>query len=234
MTARGRWSRSSSFRASSPPTLSWPRNGPSSIVDGLPMSWRSAAHRTTGSPPGDGIHGSEACGRAGPRPRSCSGERRAGPRSPAGGRRGGPRPPAAEGRPTAAASRGACPARPRRAPRRRALREAAFSRIAASVGGSIEKSRTAARRTARTIRRASSRKRVRGLADRTDDPPLDVGHPRNGSTMAALGAPSTGAVPSPRGAPEPQAIAFTVKSRRARSSSTSSPNSTRCGRRKSA
>ena len=104
--------------------------------------------------------------------------------------------------------------------RPRDRREAAS---AARVAGSIVKSRPAARRAARSIRRASSPKRVAGSPTARRTRRSVSARPSNGSTRCGV---------SP-GAP-PQAIALTVKSRRARSTSTRSPNSTRCGRRKSA
>ena len=51
-TARGERSRSRNSPASSAPTASWRRKWPSAKVDGLPMSWTSAASRTTGRPAG--------------------------------------------------------------------------------------------------------------------------------------------------------------------------------------
>ena len=49
-TARGERSRSRNSPASSAPIASWRRKWPSAKVDGLPMSWTSAASRTTGRP----------------------------------------------------------------------------------------------------------------------------------------------------------------------------------------
>ena len=99
----------------------------------------------------------------------------------------------------------------------------ARSRIPASVLGSSSNPSVVASRTARIIRSASSSKRVVGVPTARRRRASASDRPSYGSTRAG-GSPGRA----------PQAIALTVKSRRARSSSIVSPNSTRCGRRKSA
>ena len=102
--------------------------------------------------------------------------------------RAGPRP---------AASR----APPRCARRRRGRPARAFARIAARVAGSIAKSSTAASRTARTIRRASSRNRAAGSPTARRTRASTSATPSNGSTIAGVGALPAAPFPAGAGAP---------------------------------
>ena len=87
--------------ACSAPTASWPRNRPSAMVAGLPMSWRRAASRMYRAARSPRRPRPAACDPTGPRPGSCSGGCRAGPRARRRSARAGPCRPAAAARPTA-------------------------------------------------------------------------------------------------------------------------------------
>ena len=224
-TARGERSRSRNSPASSAPTASWRRKWPSAKVDGLPMSWSSAASRTTGRPGRRRIDRSE---RVVPevlaldlvlRHAALRRER------PARCRPAGPCPRAAAARPTALGAPAACRARSRSARRRGAgpARPAPGCRPASPPRRRTRASLPAARpgpSGARPPRSAAAARRRRAGRAPGCRPRPSYGSTSPGEPAAAATAP--------------HAIALTVKSRRARSASMVSPNSTRCGRRKSA
>ena len=201
-------------RASSAPTASWPQKWPSASVAGLPMSWSSAASRTTGSVAAR-RRPSAACGPRGPRPRSCSGARRAGRRAPAG------RPSSS---PVSASSRSPTDGRsareqlarapPRSARRTGAPTSGACSRIAASVAGSIvEPERRGEPDGADHPQRVLLEPRAAARRRRAGRRAATSARPPNGSTSAGAARAGVGAGVGVA----PQAIALTVKSRRARS-----------------
>ena len=223
-TGRGSRSRSRNAPASSAPTTSWPTKWPSANVAGLPMSWSSAASRTTGraagaastarsvwsqrSSPGDLVLGDPALGGQIGRDRA----------------RAGPCRSSAAARPTGRARRAACRAR-RRSARRTGDgrgRPAPGSRPASPARCRTRASRPGGRRGSS----AGRPPRTASAASPTARRPARLARPRGHRTDRGT--------PARRPAPTPHAIALTVKSRRARSSSMVSPNSTRCGRRKSA
>ena len=174
------------------------------------MSWTSAASRTTGCG-GRGVDRPRACDPRGPRPGSCSGRRRAARRAPARRPRAGRCPRGAAARPTAAPRRGSARAPWRSARRRGGRRAARTSRIAASVAGSIvEAERRREADGPEHPQRVLLEPRAR-VADRAQRP--RARRPRARRT----GRPGAAAC---AGRPDaPQAIALTVKSRRARSAS---------------
>ena len=223
-TARGARSRSRNAPASSRPDGVVARKWPSAKVDGLPMSWSSAASRTTGRR-GARRRPIGACGPTGPRPRPCSAARRAGPPAPR-DRREQPRVArAAAARPTASAASSLSSSAAIRSPDRWATS-------------------SASRLDAGQRRRLDVEPERRRQPDGPDHPERVLLEPRcRGSpTARRTRAPAVGRpvvrVHEPGRAGRvrraPQAIALQVKSRRARSASIVSPNSTRCGRRKSA
>ena len=167
---------------------------------------------------------SAACGPRGPRRRSCSAGCRAAPRARGRSPRAARSPRPAGARSTAPGPRAAARAPPRSARRRDARRGRVRAHRREGAGSTVSPS-VAASRTARTMRSASSRNRVLRVADGPQDPRVEVVEPAERVEQRRV---------SRRPGRVPRRCALTVKSRRARSAVMSSPNSTRCGRRKSA
>ncbi len=234
----GQRSRSRNASARSAPTVSCPTNRPSAIVAGLPMSWSSAAIRIRTSRPGLGGGGSPArvdrpvrggidrAQRVIPEVLPVDlvlGDADAGQRARATDCASSPESWSSRNPIDGSGARRSRPSSiARRSPERWRM-SSARSGIAAHVEGSIENPSSAARRTARIIRSASSSKRRGGSPTARRSRAATSARPPWGS-MSCRGPPGSA----------PQAMAFTVKSRRARSSSIDSPNSIRWGRRKSA
>ena len=194
------------------------------------MSWSSAASRTTGRSGRRGIDGAQRVIPEVLARRSCSGGCRAGRRAPA--RCRASRPVSLSSRsPTDGARRAEQLVELGRDPLAGQVARPASAR--AWIAGQRRRLDPEARASPRAGRPGSSGGRPPRTALAGRRPPAA----RRAATSAApsYGSTSAGVPPAATAAAvAPQAIALTVKSRRARSTSMVSPNSTRCGRRKSA
>ena len=161
------------------------------------------------------VHRPAACGPRGPRPGPWPGARRAG--APSSGARTASSPvSSASRRPTDGRRRRSsfASSAPIRSPETWATSGAFCARSRPGSRGSISNPSVAAKRTARTIRSASSRNRAAGSPTARSTPRVEVGAARRTGRRARSGPASPAAVE-----PDRQAIALTVKSRRARSAS---------------